>query len=158
MQHQGWKYLVTLAEAWFHFSNQHEQICHPDREDPPTIQRQTISSPKTVLAMVWNPNVFHLVSLLPKGQKWTSQYYIDHILPEICALRDARDRWKFVVHADNARPHVAKRVKQYLEDNHLKSAPHPPYSQDCFKGQNSVLQKSFSMRWFEFWLTVHSRR
>jgi transposase len=41
-----------------------------------------------------------------------------------------RDRRKSVVRADNARPHVAKRVKQYLEDNNLKSAPHPPYSPD----------------------------
>jgi transposase len=35
-----------------------------------------------------------------------------------------------VVHAHSARPHVAKRVKQYLEDNNLKSAPYPPYSPD----------------------------
>jgi transposase len=35
-----------------------------------------------------------------------------------------------VVHANNARPQVAKRIKQYLEDNNLKSAPHPPYSSD----------------------------
>jgi hypothetical protein len=88
---------------------------------------------RIMLTMVWNPHGFHLVSLLPKGQKWTSQYYIDHILPEICALRDARDRRKLVVHADNARSHVAKRLKQYLEDSNLKSAPHPPYSPDCSK-------------------------
>jgi transposase len=130
VQHQGWKSLVTLDEAWFYFSNQHKQIWLPDQEDPPTIQQQTITSLKTMLAVVWTPHGFHLVSLLPKGQKWTSQSYIDHILPEICALRDARDRRKVVVHADNARPHVAKRVNQYLEDNNLKSAPHPPYSPD----------------------------
>jgi hypothetical protein len=83
VQHQGWKYLVTLDEAWFYFSNQHEQIWFPDQEYPPTIQQQTISSPKTMLTVVWNPHGFHLVSFLPKGQKWTSQCYIDHILPEI---------------------------------------------------------------------------
>jgi hypothetical protein len=65
----GWKYLVTLDEAWFYFSNQHEQIWLPDQEGPPTIQRQTISTPKTMLTVVWNPHGFHLVSLLPKGQK-----------------------------------------------------------------------------------------
>jgi hypothetical protein len=80
--------------------------------------------------MGWNPHGFHLVSLLLKGQKCTSQSCIDHILPEICALRDARDRLKLLVHAENARPHIAKRVKQYLEDNNLKSAPHPPDSLD----------------------------
>jgi transposase len=83
-----------------------------------------------MLTVVWNPHGFHLASLLAKGQKWTNQYYINHILPEICALRDARDRRKLMVHADNARPHVAKRIKQYLEDNNLKSAPHAPYSPD----------------------------
>jgi hypothetical protein len=121
VQHQGWKYLVTLDEAWFYFSRQREQIWLLDREDPPTIQRQTIRSPKTMLTVVWNPRGFHLISLLPKGQKWTSQCYIDHILPEICALPDARDHRKLVVHVDNARPHVAKRVNQYLKDNNLKS-------------------------------------
>jgi hypothetical protein len=91
VQDQGWKYLVTLNEAWFYFSNQYEQIWLPDQEDPPAIQRQTISSPKTMLTVVWNPHGFHLASLIPKGQKWTSQNYIDHILPEISTLRDARD-------------------------------------------------------------------
>jgi hypothetical protein len=133
VRHQGWKYLGTLDEAWFYFSNQHEQIWLPDQEDSPTIQRQTIGSPKAMLAVVYNPHGFHLVSLLPKGQKWTSQYSIDYIIPEICALRNARDRRKLVLHADNARPHVARRVKQDLEDNNLKSAPHPPYSPDCSK-------------------------
>jgi hypothetical protein len=35
-----------------------------------------------------------------------------------------------VVHAYNARPQLAKRLKQYLEDNNLKSAPHPLYYPD----------------------------
>jgi hypothetical protein len=107
--------------------------------------------------VVWNPHGFHLGSLLPKGQKWTTQYYIDHILPEIYTLCNARVRRKLVAHAENARPRVAKRVKQYLEANNLKSAPHPPYFPDCSRGQNSRLQKSFLMEWFEFWLTFHSR-
>jgi hypothetical protein len=41
----------------------------PDQEDPPTVQRQTISSPKTMLTVAWNPHGFHLVSLLSKRQK-----------------------------------------------------------------------------------------
>jgi hypothetical protein len=50
-----------------------------------------------MLTVAWNPHGFHLVNVLSKEQKWTNQYYIDHILPERGALRDARDRWKFVV-------------------------------------------------------------
>jgi hypothetical protein len=122
-----------------------------------TNDQQSENNADSGVESTWISLGFHMVSLLPKEPRWTSQYYIAHIPPEICALCDARDRRKLVVHADNARPHVAKRVKQYLEDNNLKNAPHPPYSPDCSKGQNSRLQKSFSMGWFEFWLTFHSR-
>jgi hypothetical protein len=80
VQHQGWKCLVTLDEAWFYFSNRYEQIWLPDQEDPPTIQRQAISNPKTMLTVMWNPHGFHLVSLLLEEQKWTSQYYrVSHV-------------------------------------------------------------------------------
>jgi histone-lysine N-methyltransferase SETMAR len=35
IRHQGWQYIVTLDEAWFSFSNQHEQIWLPGIYDPP---------------------------------------------------------------------------------------------------------------------------
>jgi histone-lysine N-methyltransferase SETMAR len=35
-----------------------------------------------------------------------------------------------VVHVDHAKPHVAKRVKQFLDDHNLRIAPHPFYSPD----------------------------
>jgi histone-lysine N-methyltransferase SETMAR len=34
------------------------------------------------------------------------------------------------VHADNVRPHVPTRVKQYVGDHSLGTALHPPYSLD----------------------------
>jgi hypothetical protein len=111
IQHQVWKYLVKLNEAWFYFSNHRKQIWLPDDEDFPTIDQQTISSPKTMLTMVWNLHRFHFVNVLPRGQKWTSQCYVDHILPEIGTLRDARDRRKLLLHADNSKPLIVKRVK-----------------------------------------------
>jgi hypothetical protein len=61
---------------------------------------------------MWSPYEFHLVNILRKGQDWTSQYYIYHILPEIGALRNAKINKKSVVHAGNAKPHVANRAKQ----------------------------------------------
>jgi hypothetical protein len=83
-----------------------------------------------MLTVVWNRHGFHLVKILPRGQKWTSEYYIDCVLPEICFLHGAGDRRRLVVHADNAKPHVAKRIKQFLHDHNLRTAPHPLYSQD----------------------------
>jgi hypothetical protein len=56
--------------------------------------------------------------------------YLDKILPEICALHIAGDRRKLVIHAANTRRDVSTRVKQYLEEHSLKTAPHPLYSPD----------------------------
>jgi hypothetical protein len=36
-----------------------------------------------MLTVVWNPHGFHVIKVLPRGCKWTSQCYIDNILPEI---------------------------------------------------------------------------
>jgi hypothetical protein len=94
----------------------------------PTIECQKINSPKTILTVVWNPHGFHLVNVLPKGQKWRSQYYIDHVLREISALRDARDQRKLVVQAGNVKPNVAKTMRTYLAENGVRRTPHLPYS------------------------------
>jgi histone-lysine N-methyltransferase SETMAR len=37
---------------------------------------------------------------------------------------------KIGVHTDNARPHMARQTTDYLEQNGMKRAPHPPYSPD----------------------------
>jgi histone-lysine N-methyltransferase SETMAR len=37
---------------------------------------------------------------------------------------------KEIVHSDNARPHTAKKVSDFLEQNGMEKAPHPPYSPD----------------------------
>jgi hypothetical protein len=113
-----------------------------------------------MVTVVSNPHRFHLVHVLSKDQKCTSRFYIDHIFSELGALRDARDRRKFVTHADNAKPQVTKSVKHYLDENGLRSAPHPPFppdlalsdffssvmSKEYSESQNFRLQKSFLRR------------
>jgi len=51
------------------------------------------------------------------------------------ALKDKRPQYnerddKVILQHDNARPHVAKVVKTYLETLKWKVQPHPPYSPD----------------------------
>ena len=37
---------------------------------------------------------------------------------------------KIIVHYDNARPHIAKIVNDFLESHDMDKAPHPPFSPD----------------------------
>jgi hypothetical protein len=71
-----------------------------------------------------------MIPSLPKGIKWRDRYYSDNILSQIAALQDVDSHRKMIVHADNAGPHVAKCVTEYMDHNSLKRAPHPPYSPD----------------------------
>jgi hypothetical protein len=69
-----------------------------------------------MLTIVWNPGGFYLIQVLDKGRK--------------CSTETAGNERKFLVHANNARPHTTKLSTQYFNENRRKSAPHPPGSPD----------------------------
>jgi hypothetical protein len=86
-----------------------------------------------MVATVWNLTGFYRIVALPKGMKFNADYYISHILGPLAEWRRSQvggsDR-RLYVHADNARPHTAKKVTEFLAGNGMKRAPHPPYSPD----------------------------
>jgi hypothetical protein len=86
-----------------------------------------------MLTIAWNSCGFHLIKVLEKGRKFNASYYIVEILEPLSKWRSieaAGNQRKLLVHADNWRPHTAKLSTQYLNENQMKSAPHPPYSPD----------------------------
>ena len=92
-----------------------------------------ISSPKLMVTVVWNPHGFHIIDVLPKGTKFNAEYYISHILTPLAGKQKnlgVEPGRKLVIHADNARPHTAKKVSEFIDSAGLRNAPHPPYSPD----------------------------
>jgi hypothetical protein len=84
-----------------------------------------------MLTIVWNRRGFHLIKVLEKGGKFNPDYYIVEILEPFSqwhSIEAAGNEQKLLVHADNAHPHTAKLSTQYVNENRMKSAPHPPYS------------------------------
>jgi len=72
---------------------------------------------------------------LKPGDSVTSDRYRLQLIHLSCALREKRSKYeqrydKVVLLHDNARPHVAKVVKKYLETLKWDVLPHPPYSPD----------------------------
>jgi hypothetical protein len=62
-----------------------------------------------------------------------STYYIHEILTPLLDWENTQfgqAHQNFVIHADNARPHIAKVVLDFCEENGITLAPHPPYSPD----------------------------
>jgi histone-lysine N-methyltransferase SETMAR len=134
IQHdRAWHDIVTLDESWFYLTTDHESIWLPEGGAVPERERHTIQSKKFMLTIVWNPSGFHLINILAKGCTFNSTHYITEILSPLADWRLTEAggcKRKLIVHADNARPHVARQTIGFLEQNGMKRGPHPPYSPD----------------------------
>ena len=111
----------------------YEQMWLPVEEKPPTRTKKTIISKKYMITIFWNPNGFHVVEALADNMVFNSDYFINEILEQI-NFQTSMDREKLkqnlILHFDNARPHISKKVVNYLACNDMKRAPQPPYSPD----------------------------
>jgi hypothetical protein len=89
-----------------------------------------IEDRKMMITVVWNPQSFHLVDALPKGQKLNASYYIDIILQRVLESRSSGPGPGLIIHADNARSHKALKTLRFCWENRLEMAQYPPYSPD----------------------------
>ena len=86
-----------------------------------------------MLSVFWNPDGFLIIDLLPDDLRFTSEYFINNILEKIyeatTPLREKEHR-KITLHFDNARPHTAMKVVEYMNLHNMKRDPNPAYSPD----------------------------
>jgi hypothetical protein len=136
LQHQKdrvWYDIVAFSESWFYFTINHERIWLPEGTEASEGEWITVQSRKMMAAIVWNPTGFHRIVALPKEMKFNMDYCISHILDPLGEWRRSQiggsDR-RFHVHADNASPHTAKKVTEFLAGNGMKRILRPPYSPD----------------------------
>jgi histone-lysine N-methyltransferase SETMAR len=74
-----------------------------------------------------------VIKVLKKDRKFNAGYYIAEMLKPLSqwrSIKAAGKERKWLVHADNTRPHTAKLSTQYFNENRMKLEPHPPYSPD----------------------------
>jgi hypothetical protein len=129
-QHQGWEFLLTLDESWFHLSISHKIIWL--RESEPFLEKKKhmIQAKKRMATIAWNPHGFHVVYALPKKENFKATYYIEHIMRPILEYRLKSGLHQFIVHVDNARPQTARKSRIFCESNPFRIAPHSPYLPD----------------------------
>jgi hypothetical protein len=116
-----------------HTHRDFEQMWPPRDEAHKTRKRHMISSEKVMVIITWNPDGFNPIEILPKGQKFSADYYCSSLLTKV--LKIARHfrretRRELIHHADNTRPHDAKSSLQLCAKLARRVAPHLPYSPD----------------------------
>jgi hypothetical protein len=109
-EQRAWHDLVTLDESWFYCNPDYESIWLPPGEKVPEAACHD-SMQKVDGVIVWNFSGFYLTSVLASGCKFKSsccrREVLEHLSERRCEQAGGAGR-KFIVHADNARPHTQR--------------------------------------------------
>ena len=130
--------IITGDESWIfgydpETKQQSSQWKNPGSPRPKKA-RQVKSQIKSMLIVFYDMRGIIHREFVPQGQTVNQDYYI-------CVLRRLREdirrkrpeMWEsgdWYLQHDNAPPHVAGRVREYLVVNHMNVLTHPPYSPD----------------------------
>jgi histone-lysine N-methyltransferase SETMAR len=103
-------------------------------EPPDTKVRRDHFSPKTMFSIWFKQSGPVLVHAVPKGRTIDNKYYIENCLgPAFEVVRESRPmsglRGMKLLH-DNARPHVHKNTRSFIDSSGILEIDHPPYSPD----------------------------
>lgn len=128
--------IVTGDEKWIYFDNpkRKKSWCNPGQPSS-SIAKRNIHGEKALLCIWWDQKGVLYYELLKPGQTITGDRYREQLLQLSSSLKAKRPEWaqrhgKVIFLHDNARPHVAKPVKETLEALGWNVLPHPPYSPD----------------------------
>ncbi|OHS93101.1 histone-lysine N-methyltransferase SETMAR-like protein [Tritrichomonas foetus] len=129
-QKTNFTFLITGDESWFYSKTDFNTQWIPENSVIPTIQNPGFQITKFMVTVFWNPHGIIHIDVLPPNEKFNAAYYITAIMSKIVEFKNSNNYKKLFVHYDNAKPHVAKIVKKYINENSLESVPHPAYSPD----------------------------
>jgi hypothetical protein len=73
---------------------------------------------------------FHVVEIFPKGKSLNATNYSEQILRSILESPPESVWHRLIIHAGNARLHIAKHFQEFCEQISLRIASHPPCSLD----------------------------
>lgn len=128
--------IITGDEKWIRYDNPKRRPAWvmPGEAGPSTPKRN-IHGSKVMLCIWWDMKGVVYYELLHPNETITGARYRTQLMRLKKALAQKRPEWKerhdkIILQHDNARPHVAVPVKNYLEGVNWDILPHPPYSPD----------------------------
>ena len=128
--------IVTVHEKLIHYSNPKRKKSRGLPSHASTSSaRPNIHAAKVMLCIWWVQVVVIDYELLKPNEIITGERYQTQMMRLSRVLHEKRRQYeqrheKVILQHDNARPHVAKPVKTFLETLKWEVLPHPPYSLD----------------------------
>lgn len=164
--------IVTGDEKWIHYDNPKRRKSWVKPGEPSTsVAKPNIHGSKLLLCIWWDQKGVIYYELLKPHETVTGDLYRRQLMRLSRALKQKRSEYferhdKVILLHDNARPHVAKPVKTYLETLKWEVLPHPPYSPDIAPSDyhlfrslaHSLCEQKFTSyedctKWFDSWIS-----
>lgn len=135
MGQDGMRDIVTGDETYLYHhppeSRQKAREWVGKDEPPPKVPKPNPWCEKTCYSVYFSMDGPVLQIPAPKGASVTSQFICDFVLPQVIGgFKNYRPNSRLHLHWDNARPHKAGIVKEYLDTKNVFVLDHPPYSPD----------------------------
>lgn len=128
--------IITGDEKWIHYDNPKRKKSWglPGHASTSTA-KPNIHGKKLMLCIWWDQLGVVYYELLNPSETITGTLYRTQLMRLNRALKEKRPQYysrhdKIILLHDNARPHVAVPVKNYLKTLDWEVLPHPPYSPD----------------------------
>ncbi|GFW09816.1 mariner Mos1 transposase [Trichonephila clavipes] len=126
--------IVTGDEKWVRYDNPKRRKSYPGHASTSTA-KPNIHGSKVMLSIWWDQLGVVYYELLKPTETITGDCYRTQLMRLSRALKDKRHQYNerhdtVILQHDNARPHVAKVVKTYLETLKWEVLPHLLYSPD----------------------------
>ena len=130
--------IFTGDESWFYHrkigTKQSNKCWIGEGQSPKTIVRRQMNEPKTMFCIFFRSTGLVHITYVEEGRNVDSEYYIRNCLAQVISSINTDRPNSGTSHMrllhDNATPHIAKNVKNYLETKRIKTIRHPPYSSD----------------------------
>jgi [histone H3]-lysine36 N-dimethyltransferase SETMAR len=128
--------IITGDEKWIHYNNlKRKKSWGPPGHASTLTAKPNIHGAKLMLCIWWDQKGVVYYELLKPNETITGERYQQQLMQLSRALKVKRPEYakrhdKVIFQHDNARPHVARIVKDTLEALNWDVLPHPPYSPD----------------------------
>ena len=130
----GFHFIYTGDEKWFVYDTYPDYCWCSSQEEAGERPAETHFVRKTMLTLFFNGDGDLQIHVKEEGKAITAEDFVGNILAPLAQHvyphgRRAHSR-KYTVHYDNARPHIAKNVTDFLRSADLELLGHPAYSPD----------------------------
>jgi [histone H3]-lysine36 N-dimethyltransferase SETMAR len=135
---KGYNNIITGDETWIYFftvsSKESNKVWLEKGENRPQIVRTAQNSKKRMFCFFYTVDGVIARIVIEKGKTVNGELYRKKILPQVFSnfmKKGGRNTVRDVMlHHDNATPHKAAVVTEYLKEERVKLLSHPPYSPD----------------------------